>query len=517
MQLVDESKIVVDSPKAIIIQNNNDNTTTVTTNNIDYTSLNIKNLVTTLQQQANIDIATTPISTIQQTIGNQSTEYTVVLSDLADNTPIKQVTIVQNTNSQQSIVTDVQNLETQVKITALQNPEDNSVSVINVQPVTDTTGSTSGETPSVTTSSIVNDYGVETTYTNDPSAISDNKKVQIALASITADQPQLKDYQVFSKTSNGTQQVVSVNSQATQTVANQTVTVTVDNDGNTVTQATGESAVQDNQPTQTVLPTILSQQPSLSNWTPSSVQTVDYGSVTQVTVVFQGPQPTDSPVQVVSYLNEDTQNVTVATVNTLPTTAADTPSDVALPVIPTTLIPAAAVPDAQTNPSFNIVLASVQQGSPDYTGVVPTTTQVQDLGSGITQYTMIFDVKGRKDQVVTLYNGSSSTPTPVTLSTVATDTIPYFVTESVTAAGTTISSNNVEKIAEKFATFTAVLNFTGDSFPSISVSDIQNVTAVPQSPQIITYTIVSGNYTASNSVTLNYDSSTSTATILNYQ
>jgi hypothetical protein len=113
LQLVDESPVTQHPPTTTVIDHQSDGSTSVTTNKVDITSREAKTIFAALKH-SNIDTTTTTISTLQTIEGPRAIEYIVVLSD-ASGSPIKQVTIVQSKESEQTIVTDVLSIENKIQ------------------------------------------------------------------------------------------------------------------------------------------------------------------------------------------------------------------------------------------------------------------------------------------------------------------------------------------------------------------------------------------------------------------
>jgi hypothetical protein len=112
LQLVDESAVMIESPKTTIVETKNDGTTSIITNSIDYTQNTTKTIITALKQN-NIDTTTNKISSLETVEGPNSIQYTLVLGDLLGN-PTKQVTISQDKQSSVTTLIDVTSIDKQV-------------------------------------------------------------------------------------------------------------------------------------------------------------------------------------------------------------------------------------------------------------------------------------------------------------------------------------------------------------------------------------------------------------------
>ena len=88
----------------------------------------------------------------------------------------------------------------------------------------------------------------------------------------------------------------------------------------------------------------------------------------------------------------------------------------------------------------------VQHSETHWAGVVPTSTEVQQISKEVTKYTVVMEEETTKKQVVVLYNTVTKTPTIVTTDVIKPQVEPYYVTETVTEGGVIVESNSVTEI-----------------------------------------------------------------------
>jgi biopolymer transport protein ExbD len=84
---------------------------------------------------------------------------------------------------------------------------------------------------------------------------------------------------------NGTQAVLSVQSQHQSTTTSQSVIIAVDQYGNNITRTNDIKYIQ-TIPEVTASVVVIQQQQNITNWTVASASTTDYGTVTQVTLTI---------------------------------------------------------------------------------------------------------------------------------------------------------------------------------------------------------------------------------------
>jgi hypothetical protein len=122
---------------------------------------------------------------------------------------------------------------------------------------------------------------------------------------------------------------------------------------------------------------------------------------------------------------KNTQIINVQEIQEISITSAPYP----VPNITTTTIPQALIPVvAKSDTGLQSVITQITQSSVKYVLTNVTSVEVNVYDENTTQYSVIMDVKGQKEQLVQIFNKTSNVVTPVSVTQVPINIQPILYT-----------------------------------------------------------------------------------------
>ena len=128
-------------------------------------------------------------------------------------------------------------------------------------------------------------------------------------------------------------------------------------------------------------------------------------------------------MQSVVYYDQSTKVVNVVSVKPFVPTI-----ELLTPTMPIQFIPGFAVPNViKTDVGLKTVITTVQTTSTELTKATVVSSEVQPISDSITKYTVLFDLGGQKTQTVHLYDSTTQKTTVVTVTNIASISVPVYV------------------------------------------------------------------------------------------
>ena len=242
--------------------------------------------------------------------------------------------------------------------------------------------------------------------------------------------------------------------------------------------------------------------------------TVDYGTNEGITVTLVGPKPEEAVTSTVFY-DKETKKVKVISIEKVTEVKEQKENyygQVTPISYPVTTIPSIAIETVMsTDNVFSEVVNVVQHSEHIWSGVVPTTTEVEPISNDIVKYTVTMEKETTKKQVVVVYNTKTSTSEIVTSDVFKPQGKPFYVTEVVTEGVKIIESNSVEEISNTHPEVTKVLEYSNQwlhiSPDWVSVSNVQVVPSTAEGGNTV-YTVDSQTETQVQTIQISYNTVT---------
>lgn len=188
------------------------------------------------------------------------------------------------------------------------------------------------------------------------------------------------------------------------------------------------------------------------------------------------------------------------------------------PIYPVTIIPSVLIAtQIKTDVQLQAVVSTIQQSDTLLVNVLPENIQVQVLSENIIQYTVVLEVQGKEKQVVVLYDSTTNIATEVSSNWIDTSVKAYYITETSTASGTIITSNNVQQLVTSYVELPSVLEYS-TQYVSIN-ADFSNIQVIQIEPSPISGTTIfkiETTDTVNNQIIeLSYSATTNQTTVIN--
>lgn len=102
-----------------------------------------------------------------------------------------------------------------------------------------------------------------------------------------------------------------------------------------------------------------------------------------------------------------------------------------MPVITTTTIPSTLIPETiKKDAGLKTVITQITKSSTVYQTATTTSVEVQVFNENITQYNVLLEVNGKKEQFVSIFNKTTNAATTITVTQVPTDIKPILHTQT---------------------------------------------------------------------------------------
>ncbi len=269
---------------------------------------------------------------------------------------------------------------------------------------------------------------------------------------------------------------------------------------------------------------IITTRPVISTWNTIAVAIVDYGTAEQITLTLESPSGTQLTKSTLIY-EETTKAVKIISTTTVDKTESLTTSEQIFESVTSTVHPVTTVPQVvissqiKTDVQLQTVITQIQKSDVTLINVLPETIQIQQLSDTVTQYISVISISGVEKQVVSLFDSTTNVVTVISNTTIDQSVKPYYLTQTTTASGVVVTSNNVQQLISTHTEMTSILEYSKE-WISIS-TDFSNVVMVQVEPSPISgtiiYTIETVEGGQTQTIEVSYSETTKKTTVINLE